>query len=456
MNPKLLIVEDDEEIRSQMKWALMRDHEVGLAADSASALAWFREHRPPVVLLDLGLPPHPAEPTEGLALLSSLLQEDRLTKIVIISGQGERANARQAIGSGAYDFLGKPVDMEMLRVILQRAYFLSQLEREELTRQAVTESDDRFEGMIGTGPAIREVFAAIRKVAATDAPVLILGESGTGKELAARAIHRRSARSQGPFVAINCGAIPESLIESELFGHEKGSFTGAHAQRQGLIETANGGTLFLDEVGELPVPLQVKFLRFLQQHEIERVGGRVSIPVDARVIAATNADLQQNLANGSFREDLYYRLAVVVLRLPPLRERGGDIALLANALLERYAKHYGKERLRFDPRTIEGIERYAWPGNVRELENRVRRAVIMAEGQCLVGSDLELESVAAAPTATLASRSNLKEARETVERELIQQVLRRHGGKITSAAAELGISRPTLYELMGKYGLSRE
>ncbi len=457
MKPKLLIIEDDEEIRSQMKWALAKDHEVGLAGDRREALNWFREHRPPVVLLDLGLPPNPGEPIEGMAVLSALLAEEGLTKIIIISGQGERANALEAIGRGAYDFLGKPVVMEELRVILRRAYFLAQAERERRAAGEAGENREEFEGMLGHSAPMREVFATIRKVATTDAPVLILGESGTGKELAARAIHHRSVRRKEPFVAINCGAIPENLIESELFGHEKGAFTGAHAARPGRIESAQGGTLFLDELGELPLPLQVKLLRFLQQREIERVGGRTTIPVDVRVVAATNTDLEQAIAGGTFREDLFYRLAVIVLRLPPLREREGDRALLAETLLGRYAEHYGRPGLRFDPVALSRLEQHPWPGNVRELENRIRRAVIMADGKRVTVADLELGSAPLPPVAvTTLTGSNLKEARESVERELVQQVLRRNGGKITAAAAELGISRPTLYELMEKLRISRD
>jgi two-component system NtrC family response regulator len=441
-----------------MKWALVKDHDVGQAGDRASALAWFREHRPAVVLLDLGLPPHPGDTTEGMATLSALLAESGHTKVIIISGQGERANALEAIGRGAYDVLGKPVVMDELRVILKRAYFLHQIEQDRESGAVVASEDDGFEGMIGTGPVIREVFNAIRKVAATDAPVLVLGESGTGKELTARALHNRSPRKSGPFVAINCGAIPENLIESELFGHEKGAFTGAHATRPGRIETANKGTLFLDEMGELPLALQVKLLRFLQQKEIERVGGRTTIPVDVRVVAATNKDLKQAMAEGRFREDLFYRLAVIVLRLPPLRDRGSDLHLLAETLLLRNAEHYGKAGLRFDPGALAQIERYGWPGNVRELENRIRRAVIMAEGRRITAADLELDTPAATPsggTVQLSGGTNLKEARETVERDLIQQVLKRHGGKIAPAAVELGISRPTLYELMEKLRISR-
>jgi two-component system NtrC family response regulator len=336
MKPVLLIIDDDEDIRTQMKWALTKDYEVLLAEDRTRALALFREKPPQVVLLDLGLPPHPADPQEGLTALAELLAINRHAKVIIISGQGENKNALQAIGEGAYDFLCKPIQMEELMVILKRAFYVAQIEQEyhQLRRQLGT---DTFEGMLGTCPQMQSVFSTIRKVATTDAPVLILGESGTGKELAALAIHRRSPRKDGPFVAINCGAIPDTLLESELFGHEKGAFTGAHLQRQGRIETAIGGTLFLDEIGELPLALQVKILRFLQEQTIERVGGRSPIQIDTRVVAATNSDLDVALKKGEFREDLYYRLAVVVVKLPPLRERASDVLMLAQAFLARFA-----------------------------------------------------------------------------------------------------------------------
>jgi two-component system, NtrC family, response regulator len=296
------------------------------------------------------------------------------------------------------------------------------------------------------------VFAFIRKVAATSVPVLLLGESGTGKEMAAAAIHRRSARKQGPFVAINCNAIPESLLESELFGHEKGAFTGAHVQRKGLLETASGGTLFLDEIGELPPPIQVKLLRFLQEQRLQRVGGRQEIQVDTRLVAATNADLEQLIEDGKFREDLYFRLAVVTIRLLPLRERGGDIAFLAREFLQRYAAQEGRPKLVFAPDALRAMTRYSWPGNVRELQNRVKRAVIMASGSRVAAKDLEL-----APTQDVTSAATtLREARERVEREMIQQALKKNAGRITSTAAELGISRPTLYELMQKLGITKD
>jgi two-component system NtrC family response regulator len=449
MKPKLLIVDDDEEIRTQMKWALTTDYEVFLAEDRSSALAVFREHRPMIALLDLGLPPSPASPEEGFAALSEMMSQNPHSKVIIISGQGERTNALQAIGAGAYDFLSKPIEVEELKVLLRRTYQVACLERDyrELQLQLKTEN---FEGMLGTSPQMQGVFSSIRKVATTDAPVLILGESGTGKEMAALAIHRRSLRKEGPFVAINCSAIPETLLESELFGHEKGAFTGAHMQRKGRIEMASGGTLFLDEIGEIPLPLQVKLLRFLQEQRIERVGGRQEIEVDTRVVAATNADLKKGLAEGRFREDLYYRLAVVVIHLPSLREREGDVRLVAQEFLRRFAAENGKEGLAFDQDAVKAMSRHAWPGNVRELENRVKRAVIMAEGKRLSAEDMELKNPVTAPAAT-----SLKEAREAVEREMVNAALRKHNGKIAPAAAELGVSRPTLYELMEKLGIHR-
>jgi two-component system NtrC family response regulator len=449
MNPKLLIVDDDDEIRTQMKWALANDYEILLAEDRASAIETFRSAQPAVVLLDLGLPPNPGNPEEGLGILSELLTLNSLAKIIIVTGQNEKEIALRAIGAGAYDFLCKPVEMDELKFLLKRCFHLTQLETEYREMQQLLQGD-AFEGILGTSAPMRVIFDTIRKVATTDAPVLILGESGTGKEMAAKAIHQRSPRKNGPFVAINCSAIPETLLESELFGHEKGSFTGAHAQRKGRIETAGGGTLFLDEIGEIPLPLQVKLLRFLQEQCIDRVGGRQSIQIDTRVIAATNADLKKGMAAGTFREDLYYRLAVVQLKLPALRERENDVRFLAQSFLRRFAAQVNKPGLTFDQEALRTLSRYSWPGNVRELENCVRRAVIMADGKRLTVRDLELTSAVGANIATL------KDARETVEREMVQQSLRKHLGKIAPAAAELGISRPTLYELMEKLGLSKE
>lgn len=447
MKPALLIVDDDEEIRTQMKWALAEDYEVSLAEDRAGALAVFRSGHPSVILLDLGLPPHPNAPEEGLATLTEILAADKSAKVVIISGQGEKENALRAVGAGAYDFLSKPVNFDELKLLLRRAFYVAQLEREYRQLQQSMQPDV-FEGMLGTSPQMQGVFGMVRKVAASSAPVLLLGESGTGKEMAALAIHRRSPRKDKPFVPINCSAIPENLIESELFGHEKGSFTGAHAQRKGLIESAAGGTLFLDEIGDLPAPIQVKLLRFLQEQTFMRVGGRQEIRVDTRIVAATNADLKEAVSQGRFREDLYFRLAVVVIQIPPLRERGDDVVLLAKSFLGRFTVQNQKEGLMLAADALRAIHAHSWPGNVREIQNRVQRAVIMADGKRITAEDLELEGAEGA-----ASGTTLKEARETTERELLQRALKRHSGKIAPAAAELGISRPTFYELMEKLGM---
>ncbi|HVR35617.1 MAG TPA: PEP-CTERM-box response regulator transcription factor [Methylomirabilota bacterium] len=450
MKPNLLIVDDDEEIRTQVKWALSEDYEVVVAEDRPSAVKVFGEARPLVVLMDLGLPPNPGAPDEGLAALAEIRTADPMVKVIIVSGQNEREIAMRAISDGAFDFISKPVQLDELRTIVKRSFYVANLEREyAAAQQAVPEGG--FEGLLGTSDRMQQVFTAIRRVATTDAPVLILGESGTGKEMAARAIHRRSRRKRGPFIAINCGAIPETLLESELFGHEKGSFTGAHTQRPGRIESAAGGTLFLDELGELPPPLQVKLLRFLQDQRIERVGGRVEIPVDTRVIAATNLDLQKAMVEGRFREDLYYRLAVVVIKLPALRERETDVELLAKSLLQRYVTEHRRESLKFAQTALCAINQHTWPGNVRELENRIKRAVIMAEASRITPEDLELEY---APAGSGEIRS-LKEAREALERDMVFEALRRHG-KISRAADELGVSRPTLYELMEKLGIRKE
>ena len=448
--PILLVVEDDEDIRTQMKWALATDYEITVADDRAGAMAAFTASSPVVTLLDLGLPPRPNSPEEGLATLSSLLALDPLAKIIIVSGQGDKENALNAVGAGAYDFLCKPVEMDELRLVLQRAVYVAQLEQEYRAIQLGNESES-FEDMVGISPPMQAVFTFIRKVAPTSAPVLILGESGSGKEMVAQALHRRSAQRSGPFVAINCNAIPENLLESELFGHEKGAFTGAHAQRKGHIESAAGGTLFLDEIGELPATVQVKLLRFLQDKRFQRVGGRQEMQSDARVIAATNANLQDAVASGKFREDLYFRLAVVVVKVPALRERGDDVALMAKIFLHRFGAQHGRPKLTFAPDALRALHLHRWPGNVRELQNRVQRAIILTDGKRVTASDLELDDVLTGIPPT-----TLKEARETVEREVVQEALRRHRGHITAAAAELGISRPTLYELMEKLGIGRE
>lgn len=447
--PKLLIIDDDEEIRMQMKWALAQDYEVLVAEERQSALKIFATAHPAVITLDLGLPPYPREVEEGFRTLDDLLQEDARAKVVVITGRDGKEHALRAIGQGAYDFLRKPIEIDELKVIIHRALQVYRLEQEHQALQQRL-GGHAFEEMLGTSPQMQEVFATITKVADTDAPVLVVGESGTGKELVARALHRQSRRQDAPFVAINCGAIPENLLESELFGHEKGAFTGAHMQRKGRIELAHRGTLFLDEIGELPPLLQVKLLRFLQEHQIDRVGGRETITVDTRVLAATNVDLKQAMAKGLFREDLYYRLSVVVMPLPPLRERGEDILLLANALLQRYTEKDARKITGFNRRAITALQSYRWPGNVRELENRIKRGVIMAQGSRIAPADLDLNS----PYDTYKGYT-LKEAREEVERSLIQRTLAKNKGNVTRTATELGVSRPTLHELISKYAIER-
>lgn len=430
-----------------MKWALANDYDVFTAGDRTGALEIFRLARPDVVLLDLGLPPRPSTPEEGLATLSELLTIKDSTKVVIASGQGEKDVSLRAVSLGAHDFLEKPVDLAELRPLLRRCFHVAHLEHEIRTSQRKLKQDT-FDGMLGAHACMEAVFTTIRKVATTDAPVLILGESGTGKEMAAQAIHQRSPRRDGPFVAINCSAIPETLIESELFGHERGAFTGAHTQRKGRIESAERGTLFLDEIGETPPAIQVKLLRFLQSHSLERVGGHHPIAVDVRIIAATNANLAEGMATGTFREDLFYRLAVVQLAMPALRERGEDIVLLAEAFRQKFAEENKKSKLSFSPDALKALRSHSWPGNVRELQNRVRRAVIMSGSKRLSPADLELSE---APT----NITSLKEARESLERELLQQALRISEGNITAAAVAIGISRPTFYELMVKLGIQK-
>jgi len=450
MNPVLLLVDDDEAIRTQMKWALSADYEIVFAEDRAGAVENFKKKKPAVTLLDLGLPPRPTDPDEGLATLADLKALDEMTKVIVISGQGEKKNALEAVAAGAYDFLCKPVDPDELKLLLKRCIYLADLER-EYRKAKENQRVTVFEDMMGTSPQMQGVFSFIRKVATTTAPVLLLGESGTGKEMAALAIHRRGPRKDGPFVPINCNAIPENLLESELFGHEKGSFTGATMQRVGLVETAKGGTLFLDEIGELPSSIQVKLLRYLQEQRFQRVGGRQELTSDARIIAATNVDLKAGINQGSFREDLYFRLAVLVISLPPLRERGDDAVLLAQEFLQKYAAQNGKANIAFVPEALRAINRHPWPGNVRELQNRIKRAVIMADSKRITEKDLELSTGIG-----FSSSTTLKEARENVEREMVQRALKRNLGRISSAAAELGISRPTLYELMERLGISRE
>ena len=403
-----------------------------------------------MTLLDLGLPPRPNDPEEGLEVLSAVLALDPLAKVIVVSGQGDKQNALRAVGLAPTIFSASRWTWTSSRLVLQRCVYVAELEQEYRAMQH-SARPDVFEDMLGASPQMQAVFDFIRKVAPTNAPVLILGESGTGKEMVAQALHRRSAQKSGPFVAINCNTIPENLLESELFGHEKGAFTGADTQRKGHVETAAGGTLFLDEIGELPASVQVKLLRFLQEKCFQRVGGRQEIQSDARVLAATNRNLQESVADGKFREDLYFRLAVVVVKVPPLRRPGGRHHPGGEGFPARLWRRARQTGLTFAPDALRALSLHSWPGNVRELQNRVQRAVIMADGKRVTARDLELtDTLSDLPPQTL------KEARESVEREMVQDALRRHRGKITSAAVELGISRPTLYELMEKLGIPRE
>ena len=446
----LLVVDDEQGIRSQMKWALQDTYEVIQAGDREEALRLVEEKRPPVVCLDLGLPPDAGGVQEGFLALEQIVEMDSRTKVLVITGQEERKNALKAIRKGAYDFFHKPIETEVLKVVLARAFNLYDLECEISRLRSDSRPEDAFEGMLGSSEVMEELYSRIRKVATSSAPVLITGENGTGKELVARAIHNLSRRRKGEFVPINCGAIPENLLESELFGHEKGSFTGAVDRRVGLLEMASGGTLLLDEIGELSPPLQVKLLRFLNDGKLRRVGGSSEIATDTRVVAATNIDLQELIRDGGFREDLFYRLAVVTIEVPPLRERGDDILMLANSFLHYSLEDGSRNITGFSRQALGALRKYGWPGNIRELENKIRRAVIMAEGPQIQLSDLGFDSGEKS-----FNRLNLKDARESLEKEMAEAALEACAGNITSAADTLGVSRPTLYEIMDKHGLKK-
>jgi two-component system NtrC family response regulator len=441
----LLIVEDDPALRTQMTWALEEYRPVS-AADREEALAQVRRHRPAVVTMDLGLPPHAEEPVEGFRLLGEILSAAPHTCVIVLTGQNERANALTAIGMGAYDFYSKPFQPELLKLMIERAYRLHELQAENRRLQASRGAAPLGE-ILTRDAQMTRVCGTIEKVAGTGATVMLLGESGTGKELLARGVHSLSARKEARFVAINCAAIPENLLESELFGYERGAFTGAAKQTPGKIELAHRGTLFLDEIGDLPAALQAKILRFLQDRTIERLGGRHEIAVDVRVVCATHQDLRAMIAQGRFREDLYYRLAEIVVAIPPLRERKGDAVLLAHAFARQYAAEHKRGSVTLLPDAVAAIEAHAWPGNVRELQNCVKRAVIMAEGHALRAADFGL---AAPPGDALPT---LKDVREDAEREAIVRVLSRSNGNLSRAADMLGISRPTLYDLLNRFGL---
>jgi two-component system NtrC family response regulator len=449
-HPRLLIVEDQEAIATQLRWGLSAEYEISAATSGKAALDLFETFQPNLVTLDLGLPPDAQGTSEGLRVLGELLRRDKHLKVIVITGAQDENAALEAIRLGAADFYHKPADIEGLKVVLRRSAFVQRLERENDARAQSAESANRYGRLLGSSVPMRELFAQTERVAKSNTTILILGESGTGKELVAESIHAASPRRDGTFVPINCAAIPHNLIESELFGHEKGAYTGAHTTRKGKIEFANGGTLFLDEIGELDLALQVKLLRFLQDHEVERVGGRERIPVDVRVVAATNADLTKMQAEGKFREDLFFRLSVVSLSVPPLRERGEDILLLANAFLRRDARDVTDRRIRgFSADAVQAMKVYSWPGNVRELENKVQRAVLVSAGPLLTPADLGL-----APQTP--KELTLRGARENVERQLVVEALLRTAGNVSRAAREIGVTRPTFHSLMSKYAIQPE
>lgn len=452
---KILIIDDDSDIRQQLKWGLNDEYMVLQAGDVNEALAVFKKHRPNVVILDLGLPPHERTSVEGFRALTALLELNLHVKVIMLTGNSERENALKAIQMGAYDFYPKPPQLNELKVIINRAFHLFGIEEQNRSLQRAMEMKSVFSGgMIGHCPEMQTIFSTIKKVAPSSAPIFISGENGTGKELVAKAIHEDSLQKNGPFIPINCGAIPENLLESEFFGHEKGAFTGANATVLGKLQYANKGTLFLDEIGELPVNLQVKLLRFLQEGVLQRVGGRVDIPVDTRTVCATNVDIAKAINEGKFREDLYYRIAVISIKLPPLRERGDDILLLANYFLRIFNDEYKKRVRRFSASAVSFLKNHDWPGNVRELRNRVQRAIIMSDETAIEPADLGCEMELTELSESVKPIIRLKDAKDKVERELIINAIERQNGNIVRASVELGVSRPTLYDLLKKHGLT--
>jgi len=453
--PPLLIVEDDLALQKQIKWSLDRFESVS-ASDRESALVQFRRHQPSVVTMDLGLPPDPDSTSEGFKLLEQMLEIDPHVKVIVLTGQNDQANALRAVALGAFDFLAKPFEPELLTVIIERAFRFAELQSENRRLQALHQPD-ALSGLLTRDPEMLRTCRMVERVASSDATVLLLGESGTGKEVLAQGLHQASKRS-GKFVAINCAAIPEALLESELFGYEKGAFTGAAKTTVGKIETAHGGTLMLDEIGDLPHPLQAKLLRFLQERKIERIGGRQEIAVDVRVVCATHQDLRALIQEQRFREDLYYRLAEIVVNIPPLRSRTGDAVLLAQAFLRRFAQDQRRGSLVFSDDALSAIERHPWPGNVRELLNSIKRASIMAEGSRVSAADLALPVSGVGvddPEAIAAPTLDLRQVREVAERQAVLAALARADGSIVKAAELLGVSRPTLYDLMAKLAIKQ-
>ena len=445
---QLLIVEDDLALQKQIKWSLDQFESV-TADDRESALNQLRRHNPPVVTMDLGLPPDADGSAEGFALLEQMLAAEPDTKIIVLTGQNAQDNALRAVAMGAYDFLAKPFEPEMLALTVQRALRLHELQAENQRLQAMRQPD-ALGGLITRDPEMLRICRTIEKVANSGATVMLLGESGTGKEVLARGLHQASNRKNGRFVAINCAAIPENLLESELFGYEKGAFTGAAKTTPGKIETAHGGTLMLDEIGDLPMALQAKLLRFLQERTIERLGARQEIAVDVRIVCATHQDLRRLISEGRFREDLYYRLAEIVVNIPPLRTRVGDAALLAHAFTRRFAQEQNRRSLGLAPDAVRAVEKHGWPGNIRELENCLKRAVIMADGSQITADDLGLPSVGEAVEEPLL---DLRTVRDEAEKKAVIAALARSNGNVLKAAEMLGVSRPTLYDVMHRLGL---
>ncbi len=445
--PKLLIIEDDPGLQKQLRWSLDA-YDVVVAGDRETALAQIRRHEPAVVTMDLGLPPDPDGSTEGLATLEQILALAPDTRVIVLTGNQDHGNAVKAIGMGAYDFHQKPCEPEVLKLVIQRAFFLYNLQMEN-RRMQQSQADSPMAGVISRDAGMLKVCRNIEKVAPTSASVMLLGESGTGKEVLARALHALSPRSKERFMAINCAAIPENLLESELFGYEKGAFTGAAKQTKGKVELAHGGTFFLDEVGDLPMALQAKLLRFLQERVIERIGGHEEIPVDVRIVCATHQKLKELCATGRFREDLYYRLSEIVVTIPPLRTRHGDAALLAHHFKNKFCAQESRSTLHFAPDAIAAIEGYDWPGNVREMENCIKRAVIMADGNTIVADDLGLPEGDKPADEPL----NLRQVRDEAEYMAIVKALARVDGNIVKASEMLGISRPTMYDLMNRHGI---
>jgi two-component system, NtrC family, response regulator len=447
--PRLLIVDDDTGIQRQLRWTF-DDYEVSVARDRDTAMTAFRSDAPPVITLDLGLPPDPDGASEGFAILEEVLRLAPETKVIVVSGNNDRENALRAVSLGAYDYYMKPIDSDELALIIKRAFHLHYLE-EENRRLVHADRNMPLKGVITANPDMLKICRLVEKVAPTGVGVLLLGDSGTGKELLARALHDLSPRADRSFSAINCAAIPENLLESELFGHEKGAFTGAIKQSKGKVELADGGTLFLDEIGDVPLAVQVKMLRFLQERVIERIGGRQQIPIDVRIVCATNQNLEELITVGRFREDLYYRLSELVINIPALHEREGDAELLAHAFLQKFNQEQGRSVRGFASEALAAIAAYSWPGNVRELENRVKRAVIMAERNRIVPADLDLVGPDTVPEVL-----NLAQAREEAERREIPRALMRAEGNISQAAKMLGISRPTLYDLIRQHRIKVE